>query len=162
VGDGFSVAGQGACIDGDLLGEFMGDGGEEAAVAVTGLMEIVGAKVPCRQQSQRVAFDHRTEWFKEVQSKAVPILLIGVHNPETRVESEGDRGEPAFDFGERVAVVQQRVDRVRGLARGAAAGVQWATAGGVDAPMFRDPVGLVFGEAAGDVRGPGTEVGVAG
>jgi hypothetical protein len=109
-----------------------------------------------------MAFDDRAEGFEEVEGEAVTVLLVGVNDPEPRVQAEGDGGEPAFGFGERVAIVEECVDWVGGFARGAATGVQSATAGSEDAPMIPDPVSIPFSEAAVHVGGPGAEVGVAG
>jgi hypothetical protein len=51
-------------------------------------MELVGPEMACRQQLQHVAFDDRPERFEEVEGEAGPVLLVGVPNPETRVQSE--------------------------------------------------------------------------
>jgi hypothetical protein len=85
-----------------------------------------------------------------------------VHDPQAGIQTDGDGCEPAFGFGERVPVVEERVNRVGCSAWGASAAVQSASADSKDAPMIRDPVAVTFGEAAGHVRGPGAEVGVAG
>ncbi len=103
------MSGDGSGVGGELFGELVGERREEPAGALPGLVEVAGLEVAGGEQLQDVAFDVRADGFKEVEGEAVTVLLVSVDDAETGVEADGEGGEPAFDFGQGVAVVEQRV-----------------------------------------------------
>ncbi len=161
VRDGFGVPGEVPGVSREVLGEFVGEWGEQPAGTLSGLVEGVCAEVPDGEKLQYVAFDEGAQRFEEVEGEAVAVLLVGVHDAESGVEPERDGGEAAFGFGEGVAVVEQGVDGVGGGAWGSAASVQGAGAGGEGGPVLRDALGIPLSESTLDRGGPGAEVGVA-
>jgi hypothetical protein len=80
-------------------------------------VDVVAGEVPPLGDGQHQSVGDRAERFEEVEGEAVPVPLVGVHDPKARVEPEGLKGEAGFSFSERVAVVEHRVDRVCSDAR---------------------------------------------
>jgi hypothetical protein len=124
-------------------------------------VEVGGTETLGEQQPQHVAIHRGPQRFEEVEGEAVAILLVGVQDSQAWVQADGDRGESALRLGQGVAVVEQRVDWVGGVASGASTAVQRATARPENPPVVGDAVGVTFGEAVADGAGPGAEVGVA-
>ncbi len=120
-------AGQGVChVLGDrrdgsgvgrhVLGQFVGERRKQPAGALGGLVKVAGPEEPAVKQPQDHRFHDGPDGLEQVQHEAVARLLVGVADAQSRVESDRDCREAAFGFGQRVAVVEQGVDRVGGVA----------------------------------------------
>ena len=97
------------------FGESMGERRQDAADAAAGLVEVSPPKRRRGEQVEDVAVDGRAGGFHDVEGEGVAVTLVGVPDPECRIEARGVQGECGFGFEQRVEVVEERVcgvDRV--------------------------------------------------
>ncbi len=90
----------------------MGDRRHEPADPLPGLVEVTGRKDLAAEVVDDQFVDVGPHRFEKVKSEAVPVLFVGMEDPEPRVQSHRGESYPALDFGEPVGVVEERVDRI--------------------------------------------------
>ncbi len=90
-------------------GEFVGERVEQPNDAVSRLVEVPIRQHPTRQQLEYLGVDPRAHGLDEVQGEVVPVRLVGVVDPDERVQAETVDDEDGLGFEERVEVVPDRV-----------------------------------------------------
>jgi len=90
----------------------MGDRWHEPADPLPGLVEVTGRENSAAELGDDQFVDIGPQRFEKVKSEAVPVLLVGMEDPEPRVETHRGESYPALNCGESVGVVEERVDRI--------------------------------------------------
>ena len=93
------------------VGEILGERSQDRGTPVRGLIEVGRLESSTLQHVEDLAVDDRTDRLDNVEREAVPVLDVGVQDAEPGIEPDRNERDPAFRFGERVAVVEDRVHR---------------------------------------------------
>src|SRR3954467_3804934 len=97
-----------------MAGERLGHGFGEVAAPGRGLDEVDLAKPAGLQEPEDVGLDGGPEGFEDVEGQGGTGSLVGVHDPELRVEAYDEAAVCGDGFAEGVAVVEHGVDWVGG------------------------------------------------
>jgi hypothetical protein len=87
----------------------VGERGEDPDVSVVGLVEVSTPEGVAVEEVDDIAVDDRANGLDEVKSEGIAGADVGVDDAQPGVKTDGETGEPAFDLGERVEVVEKRI-----------------------------------------------------